>query len=350
MDLEGFVNSRRHRWERTNTLLEKVEASGPDILSVPEADELFSLYRLLSSDLNLIQTRAGNPAILEYLESLVGRAYSILSVNRSPSVWRRWWQIMRHEFPAEIRRHYRMVLLSALTMVAGMLLGYLSTRADTRVAELFLPAEHLSETPAQRVVRLEEEELDSSGVVAGRSNIFVLFSTFLFTHNIRVSIFCFALGFTFGIGTLAVLFFNGAMVGSLAAMYHMDNVLVFFVAWVGPHGSIELPCVVFAGAAGLIIAKAQLRRDQGSLRDQLTQLRPQLIRLLAGTATLLVFAGLIEGGFSQINEPTLPYSLKIIVAGGLFVMLLFYLGNLRVKEIDKQEDGLTSDIIKVAAT
>ncbi len=350
MDIEAFVNSRRHRWERTNTLLERVEATGPDILSVSEADELFSLYRLLSSDLNLIQTRSGNPAILEYLESLVGRAYAIFSVNRNPSVWRRWWEIMRHEFPGEIRRHYHLVLLSALTMTAGALLGFFSTRADTSVAELFLPAEHLHETPAQRVVRLEDEEKNGPQGPVGRSNMYVMFSTFLFTHNIRVSILCFALGFTFGIGTLALLFFNGAMVGSLAAMYQMDNVLVFFVAWVGPHGSIELPCVVFAGAAGLIIARAQLRRDRGTLRDQLTDLRPRLIRLLTGTATLLVLAGFIEGGFSQVNEPTLPYSIKIFVAAGLFVLLLFYLGNMPIKPIDNDEDELTADVIKVAET
>ena len=53
--------------------------------------------------------------------------------------------------------------------------------------------------------------------------------------------------------------------------------------------------------------------------------RPGLIDLLVGASTLLVLAGTIEGGFSQINEPTIPYAFKIAVACVLFALLLAYL-------------------------
>jgi uncharacterized membrane protein SpoIIM required for sporulation len=91
----------------------------------------------------------------------------------------------------------------------------------------------------------------------------LFFTTFLFTHNIRVTVLGFALGFTFGIGTVLILFFNGAMLGSLAALYLSDGVMVFFLAWVGPHGVIELPCVICGCMAGLMLARAQFRRDAG---------------------------------------------------------------------------------------
>jgi len=69
-------------------------------------------------------------------------------------------------------------------------------------------------------------------------------------------------------------------------------------------------------------------------------LRRPLTGLVVATATWLVVAGLIEGGFSQVNEPTLPYPLKITVAAGLFVALLAYLFVVRVAPlVSGQEDA-----------
>ena len=111
----------------------------------------------------------------------------------------------------------------------------------------------------------------------------------------------------------------------MAALYLLDGQAKFFLAWVGPHGSIELPCVIFAGTAGLMIATRQLRRNAGPFLRQVRAIRPKLVDLIIGTSTLLVLAGLIEGGFSQINEPTIPYAFKIAVAVTLFLALNVYL-------------------------
>jgi uncharacterized membrane protein SpoIIM required for sporulation len=189
---------------------------------------------------------------------------------------------------------------------------------------MFLPAANVQETPHQRVARLEQSERDGTRVI-GNAGDNARFTVFLFNNNIRVSVLAFALSLTFGIGTLIVLFYNGAMLGSLAALYMLDGEGKFFIAWVGPHGSIELPCAMFAGAAGLMIAARQLRRNDGPFLTQIRKIRPKLIDLIIGTSTLLVLAGTIEGGFSQINEPTISYTFKIAVAITLFSALLAYL-------------------------
>lgn len=289
-----------------------------------EVDELFSLYRLTSSDLNLVQTRTGNPGLVEYLEGLVARAYALLAVPRRASFFRSWWLILRHYFQAAIRKERKMVSLSALIMLAGVLCGLVATLANPRTADIFLPSEHLEQSPSQRVAHLEQLERDGHSRISS-ANDHAAFTVFLFNNNIRVSVLGFALGLTFGIGTTIVLFYNGAMLGSLAALYALDGKMKFFVAWVGPHGSIELPCVVFSCAAGLMLARRQLNRGEGSFLSQIREIRPALVDLLVGTATLLVIAGTIEGGFSQINEPTISYTLKIAVAILLFGALLAYL-------------------------
>jgi uncharacterized membrane protein SpoIIM required for sporulation len=324
MDVNHFLRSRQERWQRLSDLLDRIDRRGLSGLSAPEADEFFRLYRLTSSDLNLVQTRTGNPTVVDYLEGLVGRAYGCLAVPRRPAVFRSWWMILRHYFPAAVRAEIPALCLSAAVFLAGTVLGLVATTLAPKSADAFLSEEYLDERPSQRVARLE------SGERAGHSQItspgeHSVFTVFLFTHNIRVSVLAFALGLTFGIGTLVVLFYNGAMLGALAALYWADGVFTFFIAWVGPHGSLELPCVVLAGTAGLLLARTQLRRGRGSIGAQVREIRPRIVDLLVGSATLLVLAGAIEGGFSQINQPTLPYALKIAVAAALFAALLAYL-------------------------
>jgi len=52
--------------------------------------------------------------------------------------------------------------------------------------------------------------------------------------------------------------------------------------------------------------------------------------MMIGTALTLVFAGIIEGGFSQFSAKTIPYPAKISVAVLLFSALMTYLFVRRV--------------------
>jgi uncharacterized membrane protein SpoIIM required for sporulation len=330
MDFNQFMRQRRPRWERLSQLLDSIDRGGLECLTPREVNELFSLYRLVSSDLNLVQTRTGNPTLVEYLEGLVGRAYANLAVPGRVTFFSSWWAILRHRFPAAIRAERRMFALATATMLAGVLLGFVVTYLQPDTASLFVGPEHLAQSPRDRVAELEAMERAGSTRINSAGE-HALFSTFLFTHNIRVTVLGFALGMTFGVGTVMVLFYNGAMLGSLAALYLKDGVFVFFLAWVGPHGSIELPCILFGCTGGFILSRAQYRRDAGTTLGQIRAARPRLVDLIVGTACLLVLAGTIEGGFSQVNEPTIPYPLKIAVAVTLFTALLAYLFVMPVK-------------------
>ncbi len=65
--------------------------------------------------------------------------------------------------------------------------------------------------------------------------------------------------------------------------------------------------------------------DAGGVWAGVQAQRNDLMYLLIGCAHMLVLAGLIEGGFSQITAPIIPYFLKIFFAGALFATLIAYL-------------------------
>lgn len=336
MDRISFLQHRRPEWDRLAALLSRVEKAGLAELTAAESESLFTLYRRASNDLNLVASRGGNPALAEFLEALVARAYAQVAAPRTGRSLRRtlasWWETVRFDFPAIIRRERGLLLLAAIAMVAGIAFGFVACWHDSTLAEAFLGGafpEHLRQSPAERVAAAEALERGVGSMTVGKHTAF---STMLFTHNITVSFLSFALGLTAGVFTVVFLFYNGAILGSLAALYVKDGVGVFFVAWVGPHGVLELPAFALAGLAGLMLGRAMLRRDEGPLADQLRRMGPDLVKILTGSASLLVVAGLIEGGFSQVNEPTLAYWFKISVAAALLAALVVYLFVMPVRK------------------
>ena len=334
MDINEFIARRENQWQRLTALTDKAGHDTVQGLSTAEAEEFFSLYRLASSDLNLVQTRGGSSALLDYLETLVARAYQHVAMPHRGRFFATWWQILRYDFPATARHQWGALLLSAMIMFTGTVAGYVMTEEHPATALTFVPAEFFRQSPAQRVARRVEEQSSRRFHYSGEKNL--LFSVFLFTHNIEVSVLTFALGMTFGIGTLVMLFYNGAMLGALGQRYQADHVGTYFISWVGPHGVLELPAICVAAAAGLIIARAMWTRGgrYGGVWASVQAQRNDLMYLLIGCAHMLVLAGLIEGGFSQITAPVIPYFIKIFFACALFAALIAYLFFMPINKPD----------------
>ncbi|HET8646110.1 MAG TPA: stage II sporulation protein M, partial [Vicinamibacteria bacterium] len=158
------------------------------------------------------------------------------------------------------------------------------------------------------------------------------FGASLYTHNIQVSFAAFALGALTIAGGLLLLFYNGVILGAVAGMYFLDGVTTFFFAWVGPHGSLEIPAIVFGGAAGLRAGRALLAPGVRTQGAALREAFPSVWRMMLATALVLVLAGLIEGSFSQFSARTFPYALKIGVAAVLLLALLSWLFLRRLPE------------------
>src|SRR3546814_3046113 len=83
-----------------------------------------------------------------------------------------------------------------------------------------------------------------------------IFATYLFTHNSRVSIMAFALGFAFGVPTLLLEYYQGLSLGAMLAVFSGKGLGVDFGGWLFIHGTTELFAAVLAGAAGLRLGTA----------------------------------------------------------------------------------------------
>jgi uncharacterized membrane protein SpoIIM required for sporulation len=126
-----------------------------------------------------------------------------------------------------------------------------------------------------------------------------------------------------GILTVYVLVLNGLFFGALfgyAAYYNTAGPLTEFV--IG-HGVLELSMITMAGGAGLQLGFAILRPGLLARRDAVALAAQTSVRLLLGSAPLLVVAGIIEGLISPSD--VIPMWVKVSVGVGTGILLYAYL-------------------------
>ncbi len=321
MDLDEFISERRHRWNRLAELLDRAEQSPERELGSGRIQELVRLYRQACTDLNHARSFTANPQILDRLNQLTGRGYRFVYRGTHRATGR---EAVRRFFlrdvPDAFRKEHVYVLAAAASLMLGAAVGLTAVMLNRSYDRDLIPGQFYHGSPRQRVaeVELSNERVDTVAKAT-------LFGAFLFTNNIRVSFLAFALGALTIVGGLYYLFWTGTWLGAMAASYYLDGVHVFFAAWVGPHGALELPAIVFAGAAGLRMGHAVLMPGDLSRAAAVRRAFPSVWRMMLATALVLVAAGLIEGSFSQFTARTVPHGVKIAVAVALFVLLMVYL-------------------------
>jgi uncharacterized membrane protein SpoIIM required for sporulation len=249
---------------------------------------------------------------------LVARAYGEIHETRERRSRLAPWQWFFQTLPRTFRRHLRAFYLTVAITLAGCAFGGLALIFDPESRHATMAFGHDQLTPEERVRQEEQATTDRlEGVKTS-------FSAYLMTHNTKVSILTLALGMTWGIGTVLLLFSNGVILGAIVVDYVRAGQTKFLLGWLLPHGVIEIPAILIAGQAGLILALALIGWGRRvPLRARLRAVSRDVATLIIGVALLLVWAGFIEAFLSQYHEPVIPYEAKI--AFGLLELLLLAL-------------------------
>jgi len=318
IDLEKFLAAERPHWAELETMLGRIEADLNAPLPLEQAARLHYLYERAASDLGKLATFASEPETRRYLESLVARAYGEIHETRSrrhrfaPLRW------FAGTFPRTVRHHVRALALAVAVTLAGCLFGGGATLLDPGSRHVTMPFGHDRMTPGERVAREERNPEQGGGSAT--------FSASLMQNNIKVSILCMALGATWAAGTLIVLFYNGVILGAICVDYIADGQAVFLAGWLLPHGSVEIPAILIAGQAGMVLGGAMIGwGTREPFADRLRKIGPALLTLMGGVAVLLVWAGIIESFFSQYHEPVISYGVKIAFGTAQLAVLAWLL-------------------------
>ena len=277
-----------------------------------EVRELGRIYRRTASDLAIARAESRDPRLINYLNSLVIRAHGRI-YRADAQGGKKIRRFFTHELPQTFRRTWRYTFASFLVFAIFAVIGFVGTLYDPEFSEL------VGVNPVFREIFIETktpwwERLNESNPEGASS---------IMTHNIQVTIYTFAFGAMFGVGTLFYLAFNGANIASVVALTYRagfgNDLVTFMVA----HGVVELSCIFIAGGAGLLIGSALLMPGNLTRGDALRIRGMEAVRLMMGVALLLVMTGIIEGFISpQPIDARIKYSIGALTGVALYSYLL----------------------------
>ena len=322
VDLQRFIANERPSWLELERRLNHLEAEPNTAMSLEQLQVFYQLYERTAADLAKITTFSSEPEIRRYLENLVGRAYGEIHETREKQrrIFPLQWFLQT--LPQTFRRHVGAFYLSLAITIAGCIFGGGAIAFDPDSKAVLMPFAGLMQDPVKRVH--DEENAKEDRLQGFKST----FSAELMTHNIQVSILTLALGMTWGVGTIIMLFYNGVILGAVAVDYIRAGETKFLLGWLMPHGVIEIPAILIAGQAGLILAVALIGRgSRFSLRARLRMISQDLMTLIFGVGVLLVWAGFIEAFLSQYHEPVIPYEAKIAFGCIELILLILFLSR-----------------------
>jgi uncharacterized membrane protein SpoIIM required for sporulation len=313
MTIDRFIDNRKNAWQRLEDLLAKLDSTSLRRLHREEVRELGRIYRRTASDLAIARAESRDPRLINYLNSLVIRAHGRIYRAESQG-GERIRGFFAREFPRTFRRSWRYIALSFGVFLLFSVIGFVGTYRDPEFSEL------MGVTPSFRELYIENkthwwEDLNQANQV-GASRIM--------TNNVQVTIYTFAYGALFGLGTLFYLAYNGAITAAVLALTYRagfgNDLLTFMIG----HGVIELSCIFIAGGAGLLIGSALLMPGDLSRADALKTRGKDAVRLMMGVAILLVIAGMIEGFISPAPiDSKIKFSIGAITGIALYSYLLF---------------------------
>lgn len=302
-----FIAKNEVRWKQLEAFNKTLQRKGTRALSRIEVRAFAETFRAVGYHLAYAKTHFPGGTSLPYLTHIVGVAHNHYYVRERGSLSAVKDYFFAH-FPGAVRRTWSYSVLAAALFMMGMAFAFTYVSADvSRFAQVF--------------------PWDFTGGEMGEGEVvwdYPLMSAFIMTNNIRVAFTALVFGITAGIGTIWILFYNGLIVGALAAYVAVTgpprDTLIFW-SLILPHGVPELAAIFLSGACGLMIGRAILMPGDYTRRDAVVKSAREAVELVPGIVVLLIVAALIEGFFTPMGVS--PY-FKLGFAFLVFVGLVVY--------------------------
>lgn len=294
-DTRRFRAEREDEWRRLEDIVVRAEKRSVRRLSDEDLLALPVLYRGALSSLSVARETSLDLELVTYLESLCARAYFFVYGVRTP-IGKRLGAFFARDWPGAVRALGKETLAALLLTLVGALAGYILVAGDPAWYDMLMPGGMVQGRDFDTSV----EELRRTLYHSDDADALSVFATILFTHNSQVAIFCFALGFAFGVPTSMLLVYNGTTLGAFAALFVSKGLGFEMAGWLMIHGTTEFFAIILAGAAGIRIGWAVVFPGEETRLEAATRAGRTAAVAMAGVVLMLLVAGLLEGFGRQL--------------------------------------------------
>ncbi|GAB3983743.1 stage II sporulation protein M [Spirosoma terrae] len=274
-----------------------------------DPDELTNRFVELTDDLSYARTFYPNSNVTRYLNGLAAQMHRGLMQNRRDDR-SRFITFWKYELPLLFRQSHRLLAVSAGIFLIACILGWVSAAHDNTFVRLILGDQYVNMT-------LENiKKGDPLGVYNSRDQASMFVQITL--NNIYVSFRTFIFGLFASFGTMAMLFYNGVMLGSFQYFFYERGLLLESVLKIWIHGTLEISAIVIAGCAGLTVGNSLLFPGTYSRLESFKRGVKQGLKIAIGLVPIFITAGFLE---SFITRLTLPP----IISGGIILISAFFI-------------------------
>lgn len=307
MTEERFIRKYSGVWEEFEAVLKA--AGKRSSMQDPEFyNRLTSLYQKTSSHLSYARTHFPVSQTCDYLNRLVSKGHGIMYTApgaKLPLIL----SFYKHQVPQAIIKNAGYIIAAAVIFIGAILYSWIQTAVDPTNARVFLPENILQNFDPGRAA--EGNNSWNSSLMSGM----------IMVNNVKVALNAFALGITFSIGTVYVLFVNGMLLGSLSCLASVNGSALEYWSLILPHGFIELAAIILCSAAGIKIGLSLLNPGIFSRKDSFVMAAMDGLKIIGIVVPMLITAALIEG---FITPSRLHPRIKLIFAACTFIIMLYY--------------------------
>lgn len=190
-----------------------------------------------------------------------------------------------------LRRGGSAVALSALTFVTSGLVAIAIVYASPVLALVLVPRDFLA--------RIDAQAWGSRGSTGADIGM----TLFYWANNLRASFLALGLGVLAGFPGLAVIAYNGLLLGAVTAVAIQHGVGDRLLGWVAPHGVPEMSALVICGGIGAALGLSWLRPGPMGRRDALAEAAREVLPLVLVAGALVVLAAPLEGFVAPLELP-----------------------------------------------
>ncbi|MEO6168559.1 MAG: stage II sporulation protein M [Chitinophagales bacterium] len=301
----SFIKQNKEKWTEFEDIL-KQEKKDPDKLS--------NLFVQITDDLSFSRTFYPNRYVRVYLNNLAQRTFLNIYKNKKEKRGR-FLHFWKEELPLLVYQSRREFFLSLGIFLLSFSIGVFSSMHDHDFAALILGDNYVSMTT-------ENIESGDPMKVYKESNGMDMFLGITF-NNLRVAFMTYAFGILYAAGTIAILLYNGIMVGTFQYFFIERDLFreSFLTIWM--HGTLEICCIIIAGAAGLVLGKGLVFPGTYSRLQSLQLSARRSLKIMMGIAPIIVTAAIIESFFTRFTDAPDPVRLCVILVSIFFILAYF---------------------------
>ncbi len=314
-----FIEQNKEKWKKFESLLEKEEGKN-------DPHSLTKLFVQITDDLSYSRTFYPNRSVRVYLNNLAQQIFFHIYKNRKAS-FAGFIFFWTDELPLIMYDARKALRASFLFFVLAMIIGMFSCYMDQDFLRVILGDAYMNMTV---------ENIRSGDPMAVYKQRGAFDMTLGITiNNLLVAFKTFFLGLFFSIGTLAILLFNGIMLGSFQYFFIEQGLFVesFLTIWM--HGTLEISAIIIAGAAGITLGQGLVFPGTYS-RLQAFQLSARKgLKIIMGIVPLIIIAGFIEGFFTRYTDA--PDLLRLFFILSCLTFVLYYFVWLPRKKVKRNQ-------------